>query len=449
MGVFGMRENIIYYIMIDRFANGRNGKPTGNDPMDFQGGNIRGIIEKLDYLKDLGITAIMVTPPIVNRPKGYHGYWAEDFYDIDPHFGSMGDFKELVEKAHKKGMEIILDIILNHTGFEHPWLKDERKKNWFHPYRAIQNWWDQEEVEKGWLGDLPDLNHENPETRKYLMDMALWWIRETGVDGFRLDAARHVPGDFWVELIDRIKKIVPDSYLIGEVWDSNPEYLDTYYRMGIDGLFNYSLYGPIVDCFGHSCSMQHLKWHLGKDLEHPNRPLNGIFVDNHDNPRFVTIAKNYGEKRLKMALTFLMTYPAIPIIYYGTEVGMEGGFDPDCRRFMEWDKVPSSSILPYLRQLTRFRTENALHHGELNILYTDDHVMIYERTVGEKRFVVAFNNDLIGKTIKLSLDSHEELTAVFDTRHPVYRGQGEFAISIQGLGTSVFELKDKSKAQAA
>ena len=188
-------SDLIYFLMTDRFSNGdptndQNVRPA--DPQAYHGGDFQGIINKLDYIKDLGFTTIWISPVVQNQVGGYHGYWATDFYKTNEHFGSMAELRSLVDQAHAKGIKVIVDLVVNHTGQLHPWVGEAQYQNWFHPRKNIANYSDQREVENGWLASLPDLNQENPEVKQYLINMAKWWIEETGIDGYRLDTVKHV-----------------------------------------------------------------------------------------------------------------------------------------------------------------------------------------------------------------------------------------------------------------
>lgn len=169
------QDEAIYFIMVDRF---NNMDPTNdqdvnvNDPKAYHGGDLKGVTAKLDYIKEMGFTAIWLTPIFQNEPGGYHGYWISDFYKVDPHFGTLDDLKTLVKEAHKRDIKVILDFVVNHTGPHHPWLNDPTKKDWFHEKKEIFNWTNQQEVENGWLLGLPDLAQENPEVKRYLIDAA-------------------------------------------------------------------------------------------------------------------------------------------------------------------------------------------------------------------------------------------------------------------------------------
>ncbi len=406
------QNDLIYFIMTDRFYDGNKDNNNfsdvdKNDLKAFHGGDFQGIIDKLDYIKSLGATAIWITPIAKNQPKGYHGYWIYDFYEVDPHLGTMKDFKKLVQEAHKKDIKVILDYVVNHTGYDSPWLSDPEKKDWFNSKREITNWADQENVENGWLYGLPDLNQNNAEVRDFLIENALWWIDETGIDGMRLDTVKHVPKEFWEDFVSEIKKKYPDFYFLGEVWNDNPRYLDLYHHTGIDGMTNYSLYNGIRKAFTRYGSVTTLAHAIEQEKYFTSPELNGIFIDNHDNRRLISDGGDYGKQYLKQALTFVMTYPSIPIIYYGTEIGMEGKADPDNRRFMEWDKIENSEIFDFYNTLVELRnTNSALQSTKFQLLDHDKYFLSYLRENDDESVLVVLNVLNKKKDVTINLPSN-------------------------------------------
>lgn len=380
----------IYFIMVDRFNDGdpeNNIETNKNVKTTFHGGDIKGITEKLDYIKDLGFTAIWITPITDNDLSGYHGYWTVDFYKVDENFGTLEDLKKLVNEAHKKDIKVILDYVVNHTGPGTKWLTDGEHEGWFHKRKIIQDYNNKQEVEDGWLASLPDLDTENPEVREFLIENALWWIDETNLDGFRLDTVRHVPESFWNEFSYRIKEKYPDFYLIGEVWDSNVSQQEKYHQLGIDGLLNYSLYYGIQDTFRDGGFATKLVSAINNESGFENPGINGVFIDNHDNQRFYTTVR-YNDYYFKQALTFMYSYPSIPIVYYGTEIPIKGGPDPDNRADMPWDKVGISTMIPFLKKLDDFRNT---YMDEFNIVANDNKFIAYEVKKDENTALVIAN----------------------------------------------------------
>lgn len=389
-------KDLIYFIMTDRFydgddSNNQFGDVNKNNPKAYHGGDLKGIISKLDYIKSLGTTAIWITPAAENTTGGYHGYWINDFYKVDPHLGSMNDLKDLVKEAHKRNIKVLMDYVVNHISPASQMLK-EVPADWFNPKKDIANWNNQEEIERGWIFGLPDLDQDKPEVKSFLIENALWWINETGIDGMRLDTVRHVPKTFWNEFANAIKTEYPNFYLLGEVWSDNPTYLEQYHQLGIDGMTDYPLFKGIRNAFTRFGKADTLINAIEKRKIYSNPDINGIFIDNHDNKRLITYAGDKGPEYLKQALTFIMTYPSIPIIYYGTEIGMKGGDDPDNRRDMNFEAIKDSETLKFYKQLVKLRSSNeAIKDGSILLLDYDSYFFSYIREKDDNSVIVIFN----------------------------------------------------------
>jgi alpha-amylase len=402
------QDQIIYFVFTDRFSNGDtsndfNVKP--NDPWAYHGGDLQGVINKLDYIKDLGATTIWITPPMDNRDNafkadfgggkfqdiwGYHGYWFKDFYAVDEHLGNMAKMQELVKKAHAKGIKVLIDIVVNHLDYDHEFAKDKNNPqgkyyNWFHHFGKIQDneWNNPWKVENGELAELPDLAQENPDVTDYLIKASKWWIQQTGTDGFRIDTVKHVGHDFWKTYAPQIHQFAgPDFLLLGEVYDGNPEVNASYINDGLDSTFDFPFYYAIKDVFGQGKSMKQLATLFAKDSAYPNPNMLSPFIDNHDVPRFLHDAGPNGVAKLQLAMSLIMTMRGMPMIYYGTEVALPGGPDPDNRRDMPWNSR-NSAFTNYIKKLTSVRKANvALRRGRQLEMWQDDQVYAFLRTTG-------------------------------------------------------------------
>ncbi len=317
------KNDIIYFVLTDRFQDGdktNNMDVVPTDMKKYHGGDIQGLIDKLDYIKETGSTAIWLTPPMKGQTHffetdNYHGYWPVNFYDTDPHVGTMQKFEELVEKAHEKGLKIVLDIPLNHTAWEHPFYKDDSKKDWFHHIGDVKDWEDPYWAENGSIFGLPDLAQENPAVEKYLTDVAKFWI-DKGIDGFRLDAVKNVPLNFWAKFDRAVHDYAGEDFLlVGEYFDGNPAKVANYQKEDMSSLFDYPLYWTLKDTFAKDGSMRNLAAKLDDcDRNYPDPGLMSVFLDNHDTPRFLTEA-NGNKDKLKLALAFAMTINRMPTIY--------------------------------------------------------------------------------------------------------------------------------------
>ncbi|MFJ7976061.1 alpha-amylase family glycosyl hydrolase [Peribacillus sp. JNUCC 23] len=447
------QNEIVYSLMIDRFNNGdpKNDKDVDvNDPLAYQGGDFAGITDKLDYIKDMGFTAIMLTPVFDNEDGGYHGYWINDFYNTDEHFGTIDEFKQLVAEAHKRDMKIILDFVVNHVGPNHPWVNDPEKKDWFHEKKEITNWSDQNEVETGWIYDLPDLNQDYPETRKYLLDAARWWIQETDIDGYRLDTVKHVDKGFWSDFSKVVKEEKEDFYLVGEIWLDDPTAIASYQDTGINGFMDFPQNASMRDAFSKpDQSLNFLFSALTRNekmFTHPE--LLGKFIDNHDMTRFtheVVANKENPETRWKLALTYMYTTPGIPIIYYGSEIAMNGGSDPDNRRLMGFKADPV--LIDYITKISEIRQQHpALMKGDLEVLHANDSSAVFKRTFKDETIVVVINNSSKSQTFDLDADkfgNDKELRGVVEY-DLVRNNDGKYSIIIDREKAEIYMLSDKS-----
>lgn len=385
------RADIIYSIMVDRFDNGdtaNDGNSRPKDPAWYHGGDLQGIINRLDYLHDLGVTALWLSPIMANDTGSYHGYKAVDYYAVNPYFGDLALFKKLVQEAHRRGIKIMLDLALNHTGPSHPWISDPAKKYWYH-HGGSESSGDPVTTR---LSGLPDLAQEHPEVKKYLIDMSLWWIRETGIDGYRLDAAKHVSLEFWEELSRAIHKEFPAFYTIGEAFDFNAMTVSLYQDAGLTGMLDFPLYSALN---GYFSGDQDAEDFAGKIEEAHNAystpSLFGTFIDSHDVNRFISSHHRYTEEDLKAALIFQFTYTGIPVLYYGTEVAMPGKGDPDNRRDMDWKK--ESPVRNHVKALARLRRQHpALTSGEFAVAAAEGSLFAYSRSDAGSYFLVAMNN---------------------------------------------------------
>lgn len=321
-------------------------------------GDIKGVIKKLDHVKELGANAIWFMP-IMPSPS-YHKYDVIDYKDVHPDYGTLEDFKELIAEAHKKDIKIVIDMIINHTSNEHPWFL-ESKKSRDNPYRDyyvwaqkdtiadfinkktitldsdnIQQWHDPgsgEDFYYGFFyGGMPDLNFDNPKVREEIYDIGRFWLEEVGVDGFRLDAAKHIfPDDrpednhaFWKEFRKEMEAVKPDVYLVGEVYDMKE--IVAPYLPGLPALFNFDFHYTLLESYEKENGMilaEKQKEILDFYQDITDEFIDATFSSNHDQPRLLN-SLNENPRKLKQAINILMTMPGAPYLYYGEEIGMLG-----------------------------------------------------------------------------------------------------------------------------
>ncbi|HQU83216.1 MAG TPA: alpha-amylase family glycosyl hydrolase [Pyrinomonadaceae bacterium] len=456
-------DDVIYFLMPDRFSDG---DVSNNDPAKskglydrakgrhYHGGDLQGIINKLSYLKSLGVTAIWTTPIYDNNDKpdtkevypgvpettGYHGYGATDMYAVDEHLGDMAKLKEFVQTAQKMGFKVIQDQVANHTGPYHRWADDPPTPTWWngtvkdHPNNNWQKWTamnpratyqTQSRNIDGWfINILPDFNQADAEVEKYLIQNTLWWVETVGFDAIRMDTLPHVPRAFWEKWGTAIKKEFPKVNVLGELYDGDPA-LIAYFQAGrkghdgidpkIDTLYDYALFYPIRNAFAKGESIRGVSQMLAHDWLYPNPNVLTTFIGLHDMERFM-YEKGATIEGLKLAQTFIMTTRGTPLLYYGDEIAMNGGSDPDNRKDFPGgfagDKrnafeangrtKEENDVWNHLAKLGALRQEyEALRKGETLDLLDEEQQMAFVRFQHHNPFkdpkpnpvIVVFNND--------------------------------------------------------
>jgi neopullulanase len=428
-----VKNAVFYQIFPDRFARSRVvPKPSNLERWDypptthgFKGGDLIGVVERLDYLQDLGITAIYFCP--IFQSTANHRYHTYDYYQVDPILGGNAGLRRLVAEAHRRGIRIVIDGVFNHASrgfFQFNHLLENGPASpyvdWFHiqgwPLHAYEGhiapnyaaWWN--------LHALPKLNTQAPAVRKFLLGVAQHWI-DQGVDGWRLDVPNEIDDDsFWREFRLCVKNANPDAYIVGEIWGDASRWLQ---GDQFDAVMNYPLtracmgffarrtlnaeliegtgYGgvPELDAAGFADAVDGIlamyPW------ENTQAQLN--LLDSHDTPRFLTLARR-DESALRLGLLFLMTVPGAPCIYYGDEIGLEGGRDPDCRRSFPWPDayhadgpvVWNHELINYVKSLTTLRrAHRALRTGSYRRLEASGDVVVFARQAGQEVLIVALN----------------------------------------------------------
>ncbi len=504
-------DDVIYLIMPDRFANG---DPTNDEPKEFpgsldrakprayHGGDLRGIEEHLPYLKDLGITTLWLTPIVKNgAPADYHGYGAVDLYAVDPHLGTVSDYQELVKAAHQQRMKVFFDIVPNHVGPLNPWVKDPPLPAWFHgtaenhlssfsPFRgdfygqtAKKDDWDlfeplvdphtpaqmKKSLTDGWFfGILPDMNTESPIVEEYLIQNAIWWAETSGLDGYRIDTFAYVPRLFWEEWHQQLRRIYPRLSTIGEVFHPDPT-VTSYFAGGrkewdgidtqLTTLFDFPLYFVVRDVLLNGAPAGRIANILRQDSLYPHPEFLVPFLGNHDTTRFAGASEATPDK-LKLALGLTLTIRGIPQLYYGDEIAMSGGSDPDNRRdfpggwredtqnaFTREGRTPGQQeIFDYVQTLLRLRREHdALRVGKQWHLVSNDTTYVFLRESDEERLLIAFYDGASAKTLEISLDNtpgHDTagIAPLFGNGKAELRGR-QVKLSLPAQSLTIFALQ--------
>ncbi len=421
-----VQDAIFYQIFPDRFENGDrendppNVEPWGSPPTlwGFQGGDLRGICNRLDYLLDLGITAIYLNP--IFRSTSNHRYNALDYFQIDPKLGDMDDFRALVDLLHRHGIKLILDGVFNHCGRGHFAFVDVLENQVFSPYkdwflinnfpvdayspgeaRDYQAWWG--------IKSLPKLNTDNPATRRYLLQVAGYWI-EQGADGWRLDVPNEIDdGSFWAEFRHVVKSANPQAYLVGEIWKADQRWVGDNH---LDGLMNY----PLRECLlSMLASDAGATAQCAAQLEsltriYPTENVNAMYnlLGSHDTERVLTVLQG-DVRRLRLALAFQFAYPGAPAIYYGDEIGLTGGKDPQCRAAFPWDEAQwNQELRGWVKQLIELRKRYpVLRRGDYRHLLADNrrHCFAFCRTLDDQVLLAVMNVGAVNRHLTLPVGS--------------------------------------------
>lgn len=456
-------SDVLYLIMPDRFANGNPSndqipmrtsyKVDRSDPNARHGGDLKGISDRLDYLSDLGVTAIWLNPVLENDMEGgsYHGYATTDYYRVDPRFGSNEEYVQLIEDAHKKGMKVVMDMIFNHCGSDHPWMNEVPSPDWFNnleeyvqtshmkemyfdPYVSE---YDKHRMVDGWFVlTMPDLNQRNRHVAKYLIQNSIWWIEYSGVDGIRQDTYPYADYDMMVNWIEAVEKEYPNYNIVGEAWLNNT--IGTAFWQRNSPLNKHNTHLKSVMDFrfmglSHSAFFEETtEWngglhgiydHMTYDFIYPDIYNVLRFLDNHDTDRFL---KEYPKdlSGWKQAVTFLLTMPGTPQIYYGTELLMHGNkrrSDGDIRRDVpggwpddktnqftaEGRDATQNEAFDYLSKLLHWRRDNQIiARGGMKHYVLQKGVYVYERFLGNEKVLIVMNGT--SNKVTVNLDRYAE-----------------------------------------
>ncbi len=450
--------DLIYLIMPDRFANGdpqndvvagmKEGAVRGN-PLGRHGGDLKGIADRLDYVKEMGATALWLNPVQENNQENasYHGYAITDFYKIDPRFGTNEAYKSLVEGSHAEGMKVIMDLVHNHCGSGHWWMQDLPVRDWIHQpdsawpsYRSnfrssvisdpYASEYDRRRMNNGWFDShMPDLNQQNPLLATYLVQNSLWWIEYAGIDGIRMDTYPYPDPAFMSRWCGAVLAEYPQFGIVGEVWvDSQP--ITGYWLAGTTNRDGYVSQLPSTTDFpvyfavpkalnepaGWDTGLARLYNTLAQDFAYRNPAGHVIFLDNHDLGRFYyEVGKDLN--KFKMGLAFLLTTRGVPQLYYGTEILFDrsGSSHPDVRLDFPggWPGDPvnaftaagrtagQNAAFDYIRTLANWRKgKKVIHTGKLMQFVPEDNVYVYFRYDDREAVMVVMNGNAEAKTIQ-------------------------------------------------
>lgn len=442
-----LQESIIYQIFPDRFCNGDNSKNIEGtlswgkgkvNTKSMYGGDLRGVIEKLSYLKELGVNLIYLTP--VFKSTTNHKYNTKDYFDIDPQFGTINEARELVEKAHNNGIKIIFDAVFNHSGSDFFAFKDLIKNQQQSKYKEwyfIDSWPVSQAKDKYYTfangcENMPKLNTNNEEVKEYLLSVGEYWIKEIGIDGWRLDVCDEVGHKFWRAFRKRIKKANKNTIIIGEIMHEANSFLK---GDQLDGIMNYPFKNAIIDFFGKNI----INAREFLDIMAENRVLymDSIIrqmwnlIGSHDTKRIYNECEGNINK-IKLAIAYQFLYIGVPYIYYGDEIGLDGEDDPDNRKCMIWDEEnQNKDLLNFYKMMIKLRKANKeLIYGDFEEIYCKNDLLAFKRVLKDTNILVLFNNSDKDEAIELNLNCKGTnlITGEIEKINKVKLGKKSFAV---------------------
>ena len=467
------QAQIIYFMLVDRFKDGDKtnnhpmNRPDVNHKVDYWGGDLAGLQQKIDdgYFKRLGINTLWISPlnqnptepygyyaPMKTKFSGYHGYWPISSSKVDFRFGSNTQFRNLVNDAHKKDLNILLDYVAHHIHIEHPFYKlhPQFTSSLYLPDGTMNTErWNDHRLTTWFDTFLPTIDFSNPKVVDMMTDSAMFWIKEFNIDGFRHDACKHIPEQFWRELTSKIKRQNSGTglYQIGETYGS-PELISSYLTTGmLDGQFDFNVYDMANTTFAGvgGSNLEQVNTILNSSLYiYGNHNLMGYISGNQDKPRFMAYASGdlkFGEDskvagwqreigitdstaydKFLLMHTFNLTIPGIPVIYYGDEIGLTGANDPDCRRMMKFAGLNKREVnlLKKVAILTHLRTNNpVLIYGDFININAEKDTWVYARKYFNSNAIVFINNSSKSKEFNINIPSElntEGLKSTFNTK---------------------------------
>jgi alpha-amylase len=428
-----VQDEIIHNILVDRYNNGdfeRDDQVDVDDPQAYHGGDLQGVIAKLDDYEELGYTAISLSPIMANAPGGYHGYWIEDFYEVEEQFGDMDDLHALIEAAHDRGIKVILELVTNYVASSHPIADDPEREDW------LQEGMD---VTTDWSENVEVLNQENPEVQNFLMDIATFWMEETDIDGFTLHAANQADPAFLENFTTEIKNTNNNFYLLADVLNPDAEIGHLQENPAIDAVDNYNMFEAITEVFAQEGNPVS---DIYQAYENDGTEKDILFVDDFYTERFTQLFAENGRNPLTtwtLALTYMYTSPGVPSILQGSELPMYGKEIEDTRSLVPFNSG-DPEITEFHNRISSLRMQfPALIHGDFELAGSSGAMSIFKRSLDNEELYVAINNDV--ETQVVTLDDIEEGMQLkgFMEDHTVRpNDEGEYHVGVARESTEVF-----------
>ncbi|SFA82099.1 alpha-amylase [Lentibacillus halodurans] len=428
---------IIYDILVDRFNNGDTSLDAQvdlDDPLAYHGGDLQGITDQLDHLQELGYTTLVLSPIMENAPDGYHGYWIENFYEVDEQFGTMEDLQRLVEEAHKRNMKIVLEFVTNYVSSTHMMVEDPGKHDWIKENNHAQSF--------QWLDQTAVLDQSNPDVQHFIKDVADFWIEEADIDGYKFHAADQVNQAFLDELTAHIRGNNPEFYLLGHILDDEAYTGDLTENTSIQAVKNHALYTPMTNVFAKAGTPITQIYEKSQ-----NNGLEGLnYLDNPYKERFTQKLLENGRTPLttwKLALTYLYTAPGIPMIYQGSEIPMGGGEFPDNQQLVEWNSA-DEDLEQFINRISALRSEfPPLQHGDYELLGSSGAMSLFKRSYDGESVYIAINNDTESQVIPIDgIELDQQLKGLLGDNLVRANGDGQFNIGLPRETAEVYVVQE-------
>jgi cyclomaltodextrinase / maltogenic alpha-amylase / neopullulanase len=436
-----IQEEIIYNILVDRYNNGNQAfseQVRIDDPYAYHGGDLEGITLKLDDLKDLGFTAISLSPIMENATDGYHGYWVEDFYSIDEQLGSMEDLQTLVKEAHNREMKVILELVTNYVAESHPIVSDSEKQDWLLQDAQINT------AEEPWLENVSVLNQDNPEVSEMLIDVAKFWLNESNVDGFVLHAADQSSVEFIQSLTTELKAAKPDMYVIADtISEEVPSELQN--MPTIDVVENQALSHAIVDVFAKADTPVRNIYEKWEELGGEGGL---IYVDNKSMDRFTQIAaenKRDDVNTWNLALVYLLTTPGVPSLFQGSDIPMYGSGIEQAQQLVNFNSGDQDLEEVFSKVLALRGKFPVLQYGDFELVGSDQGMSLFKRTYEDETMYIAINNDSESRRVNITdLEPDLQLRGLLGDDLVRETSNGEYKVALARESADVYIIEENS-----
>ncbi|SHG22385.1 alpha-amylase family glycosyl hydrolase [Ornithinibacillus halophilus] len=434
-----INQEIMYDMLIDRYNNGNyelDSQVDIDDPFAYHGGDIEGITKKLDDIQSLGITTIILSPIMENTDNGYHGYWIEDFYQVEEQFGTMEDLQNLVSEAHEREMKVILEFVPNYIATTHPFVEDNSKTEW------IDDSIDFNSIDEPWVDHVVKLNQANEEVVSYLIDVAEFWINEANIDGYRIHHADQMLPSFLETFAAQIKEQYPDFYLIADLVEDDNALI--YDNPNIDIIENEKLNEAIAEVFKNVDTPVSDIYEVWEESANKNSIL---YVDDKWTKRYTQVFSENGRNAQtvwQLVMTYMYTTPGVPVIFQGSEIPMYGEF-PQNQRLVDFNSG-EQDLKEFYTRISSLRQEfPVLQFGDFELVDSDRGMSLFKRTYQDETIYIAINNDSESRIVSINdLESGYQLRGILGDNIVRELDNGEYRIGIDREAAEVFFIEENT-----